>query len=133
MILIHYYVIFCIVPFAVAEALEWRSRKRPSRLLLAGAFGAFLSLVIQFRQILANRREYGTAFWASPTLHTLRNIYEDMFPHLLFTVSLVLICFARRPTDGSSACGLRDPSVFAVVVAAMVCCPLHANRSGEMA
>jgi hypothetical protein len=80
------------VPFAVAEALEWRSRKRPSRLLLAGALGAFLSLVIQFQQVLANQREYGKGFWASPTLHTLGTIYDGMFPLLLFPVALILIC-----------------------------------------
>jgi hypothetical protein len=131
-ILIHYYVIFCIVPFAVAEALEWRSGKRPSRLLMAGALGAFLSLVIQFQQILANRREFGTSFWASPTLHALRNIYEDMFPNLLFPVALILICFAIFATDKQKEPAMSDGErvgwLFLLIpLAGFVCAALVTN------
>lgn len=102
-ILIHYYMIFCLVPFILIEGLQWRPWNRPSRELLAGLAGAFLALVILLPQIIANRATYrGSSELSNVRPFLLQDVYENMFPHLPFLLALTVICAVVLPGKGPS-------------------------------
>ena len=94
-VLMHYYMVFCIVPLAVAEALEkrsWRIAFSP-RLLSAGT-GALLAIACLWPQISYARRYLSPTFWAKPALTDVAGVYEKFFPLAPLMIAVALIAMA---------------------------------------
>lgn len=95
-VLFHYYIVLCLVPFAVGEAIEWRPtlpKLLPSPKLLAGAVGTAAAVAVLARQIFG-AKQYSAVFWSKPTLYGLRGVFSEFFPDGLFLLALVMIWIA---------------------------------------
>jgi hypothetical protein len=112
---VHYYMVFCLVPFYLFEALTYGIRRRPSFRLLCGTAGALAVLGILAVQIISNRRVYGNNFWATPILYRVLTTYGMFFEFAPFLISMIVVgvviaahnAVARRPMgDGERLCWL---------------------------
>jgi uncharacterized membrane protein len=90
---VHYYAVLCLVPYAVWEVCNWRSRRFPSGKLIAGCLGILCAAALFSSQILA-LRQLSAGFWARPTLNSLARILNDFFPFGLFPLAAIMIWVA---------------------------------------
>src|ERR1039457_4943753 len=66
-VLIHYYLVLCLVPFAAEEAYYWKPWRRPSGRTIGAVSGAMVGLGILLPQILQSRHAIGAGWWARPS------------------------------------------------------------------
>ncbi len=100
--LVHYYAVLCLVPYAVWEFFADKTWRMPSPKLMAGCIGVFCALALFFRQIQALRQIAGS-FWATPTPAGLAALFTDYFPYggLLITGAVVWVALAGRKKGSS--------------------------------
>ena len=126
----HYYMVFCLVPFYLFEAITYGIRRRPSWRLLSGTAGVLAVLGILAPQVITNRHIYGNDFWAAPTKDGVRVIYGMFFEAAPFLISMIVLgvviaahtAIAKRPmSDGERLCWLfLSIPLFNYVVAKLV-------------
>jgi hypothetical protein len=90
---VHYYSLFCIVPYAAYEASRWKPWKLPSAKLTAGAIGLLCGLALFSMQIAAARAA-SHGFWATPSRHAAYEAFGQIFPYVLFVGAVALIWIA---------------------------------------
>ena len=93
----HYYAIFALVPFGLAEiALSLKARRLRPGVWLALACG-LLPLVVFWPLLLAQKRYYGGHFWAAPTLRHTGSTYGWLFHissyHWNLAIALAVVLF----------------------------------------
>ncbi|MEO8368102.1 MAG: glycosyltransferase family 39 protein [Candidatus Solibacter sp.] len=104
-VLVHYYLILCLVPFALEEACDWRPWRLPSARLVSAASGALLGLALLSPQILRSTQVHGTAWWAAPVGRQVPSVFNEIFPPGLFllAMAIVWISFADSHATATSA------------------------------
>lgn len=91
MVALHYYAIFFLVPLFLAELVRWRTTRRVDFGIWATMVPAPLVLGLHY-VLLAAGKDYGTYFWAQPSLHTITSFYESfLLPPLILCVLAVAI------------------------------------------
>lgn len=97
-VMIHYYLVLCLLPFAAEEAVNWRPWRRPSARIIGGVLGALAGLAVLLPQILRSRR-IGTAWWAQPSAGRFPFVFNDFFPAGLFllAVATLWVVLNERP------------------------------------
>jgi hypothetical protein len=93
----HYYAVFSVIPFVLAEAAEWWRTRRLRLAVWMALCGAFVPLAI-FWPMLARVQAYsGPHFWANPTLRSATDTYGWFFEASLparATTAMVLLLAA---------------------------------------
>jgi hypothetical protein len=102
--LFHYYIVLCLVPFAVWEAAHWTPWRMPSPKLMAGALGVAGAVAVLAHQIFG-ANQYSAIFWSKPTLYGLRAVFSELFPDGLFLLAILIILIAL--------CGPREKMALA--------------------
>jgi hypothetical protein len=74
MVALHYYAIFFLVALFLAEAVRWRALRKVDFGILAAMVPAPLVLGFHYALFVANQ-DYGTTFWAQPSLATIAPFY----------------------------------------------------------
>lgn len=90
---LHYYSVFALIPFALAEAVyTWQSLQIRWRIWIALAIGA--SPLIALWQLLARfRAVYGLNFWAQPDRATVLHFYGDFLQISFFWgLAVSIVC-----------------------------------------
>lgn len=87
----HYYAVFCVVPYALWEILHWKPGKRLSRKLVAGLVGVALPAALLAPLGMAYSRQFSRDFWAHPSFYELRAAFSELFPDSLLLLALMLI------------------------------------------
>jgi hypothetical protein len=115
---LHYYAVFCVLPFTAAE-LVFSIRTRCIRWLVWASFCCALVPLFLGRRILANLKTmYGAHFWSTYDLSSLPGTYGAFFlTHGVFGVMLAVVCaaiviharFANRNPSSSEKCLTADP------------------------
>lgn len=111
-VLFHYYIVLCLVPFALWEAIEWRPaspKLLPSRKLLAGAIGTAAAVAVLARQIFG-AKQYSAIFWSKPTLYGLRGVFSEFFPDWLFLLALLMIWIAFSTPRSKAPAAPMEPA-----------------------
>jgi 4-amino-4-deoxy-L-arabinose transferase-like glycosyltransferase len=95
---VHYYSVFCIVPYAAFEASRWKPWKAPSPKLLAGTAGLLCGVALFSMQIAASHAA-SHGFWNPPHRPALFGFLGQVFPLALFvgTVALIWVAWTARP------------------------------------
>ena len=88
--LLHFYMVLCLVPLAVAEALEWRRWRAPSSKLVAAFLGSVAALGVLWPQVSHARNATVHFVWAEPSLTRLAGSYLTLFPLAPLLVALCL-------------------------------------------
>ncbi|HEY1753830.1 MAG TPA: glycosyltransferase family 39 protein [Bryobacteraceae bacterium] len=99
--LVQYYAVLLIVPYALWEALRWRPWQRPSLKLIAGAVGLGAAVLLLLGQI-RGAAGHNATFWAKPSPYALQQAYSEFFPSGLFLLALVIVWIVVARTDGAS-------------------------------
>ena len=94
---LHYYAVFALVPFGLAEiALSLKARRLRLGVWLALACG-LLPLAVFWPLLLAQKRYYGAHFWAAPTLRHTGSTYGWLFHissyHWNLAIAVVVVLF----------------------------------------
>ena len=99
-VMIHFYMVLCLAPFAVDEIYNWRPGRKPGPRVFAGIIGALAGIAVLSQQVLRSRQAFGhaTAFWAAPSLSRLPEIIYGIVPPGLFllAIGVPLILFVDR-------------------------------------
>jgi hypothetical protein len=90
-VLVHYYLVLCMLPLAMDEACHWRPWRRPSGRIIGAALGANLGLLAILPQILGARSTLGKDFWAPPIGRMVPFVYSNFFPAGLFLLAMVIL------------------------------------------
>ena len=106
-VLIHYYLVLCLIPFAAEEAYQWRPWRRPSARLTGGVLGAFAGLAVLLPQILGSRRVHGV-WWTDLGGRQVPTIFTDIFPAGLFLLALATLWVVLN--DGSGTVAVKPVS-----------------------
>ena len=97
-VLIHYFIVFCFIPFALNELWNWRTWRRPSSRMIGGILGAVIGLALLSPQILASRHVHGAGWWTPLNGRQVPAIYADFFPAGVFLLAMITlwVVFADR-------------------------------------
>lgn len=98
-IMVHYYAVIGLVPFAIGEAREWRRWRMPSAKLIAGGL-AICAAAVVLRPQMSGAKRYSAVFWSPPSALRLRATFTDLIPEGLFLLALVLIWIALTARVG---------------------------------
>jgi uncharacterized membrane protein len=98
-IMVHYYAVVGLVPYAIGEAREWRRWRMPSANLIAGCLAVVAAAIVLGRQASGARR-YSTIFWSPPDSLKLRATFTDLLPEGLFILAVILIWIALTARMG---------------------------------
>src|SRR5450756_1372616 len=90
-VLIRYYLVLCLIPFAAEEAYNWRPWRRPSARIIGGVLGALAGLAALLPQILASRHIRGAAWWATAAGSLVPPVYTDFFPAGIFLLAMATL------------------------------------------
>ena len=101
-VVIHYYLVLCLIPLAAEEAYQWRPWRRPSARLIGGVLGAFAGLAVLLPQILASRRAHGV-WWAAQGGRQVPGIFTAIFPAGLFLLALATLWVVLNDRAGPVA------------------------------
>ncbi len=101
-IMVHYYAVLGLVPYAAWEALVWKRWRMPSAKLIAGVWAVCAAVAVLLPQMSGAKR-YSAFFWSPPTFFKFRTSFEDLFPEALFLLVLILIwvVLAGRTSENS--------------------------------
>ena len=101
-VLIHYYLVLCLIPFAAEEAYNWRPWRRPSARLMGAVLGAFAGLALLLPQILGSRRAHGV-WWTAQGGRQVPGIFTEIFPAGLFLLALATLWVVVNERSGPVA------------------------------
>ena len=101
-IMVHYYAVLGLVPYAAWEALGWKRWRMPSAKLIAGGLAVCAAVAALLPQ-MAGAKRYATFFWSPPTFFKLRSTFEDLFPEALFLMVLILIWVVLTARGGQNS------------------------------
>jgi hypothetical protein len=90
----HYYAVFSVIPFALAEAAVWWRTRRPRLAVWFALCGAFVPLAMFWPMLARIRAYFGPHFWANPTLRSATDTYGWLFEASLparATIAMVLL------------------------------------------
>ncbi len=90
-VMMHYYAVLNVVPYAVWEISAWRPRWRPSPKLIAGLVGVALPAALLSPLATAAARRLSGGFWAFPSVYGMRAVFSELFPDSLFLLVLIVI------------------------------------------
>jgi hypothetical protein len=100
-VLIHYYLVLCLVPLVMDEAWGWRPWKRPSARIVACILGSFVGIAVLSPQILASRRVHAGKWWTLINTRQIPVVLTDIFPAGLFLLAMATVWIAwsvpRKP------------------------------------
>ena len=100
-VLIHYYLVLCLLPLAAEEAYQWRPWRRPSARLIGGVMGALAGLAVLLPQILGSRRAHGGGWWTAQSGRMVPGVFTDIFPTGLFLLALATLWVVLNDRSGS--------------------------------
>jgi hypothetical protein len=100
-IMVHYYAVLGLVPYAVWEIREWRKWRMPSANLIAGGLAVCCAVAVLLPQ-MSGAHHYSSLFWSPPSLLKLRTTFTDLIPDGLFLLALILIWVALTARGGRS-------------------------------
>lgn len=107
-VMMNYYFVLCLVPYAAWELSVWRPWRPPSAKLIGGAFGIVCAAALLSPQILAARVN-SADYWAKPSFRALREVFSSMLPGGLFLLCLIMVWAALTARDSAaSATPMRD-------------------------
>ncbi len=92
-ILVHYYAVLGLLPYAVWEARDWRPWRMPSAKLFAGGIAALAAAAMLVPQMSGAKR-YSAIFWSPPTPVRLKAAFGELFPDALLLLAVVIIWIA---------------------------------------
>jgi hypothetical protein len=98
-VLIHYYLVLCLIPFAAEEAYNWRPWRRPSAKLIGGVLGAFAGLALLLPQILGSRRAHAV-WWTAQGGRQVLSVLTEIFPAGLFLLALTVLWLIVNERSG---------------------------------
>ena len=101
-VLIHYYLVLCLIPFAAEEAYQWRPWRGPSARLIGAVLGALAGLAVLLPQILGSRRAHGE-WWTSQSGRVVPGIFTEIFPAGLFLLALATLWVVLNDRSGPVA------------------------------
>ena len=90
-VLVHYYMVLCMLPLLAEEAYHWRPWRRPSFHIVAATLGAAGGLIGILPLVLISKRGWSGDFWAAPSGLQVPSLYTGIFPAGLFLVSLTAL------------------------------------------
>jgi len=139
----HYYGVFMLAPFVMAEAARWW-KTREWRLNVWAAFpAAFLPLIFFWPLLAAARKYFGPHFWATPSLRSATDTWGWLFegsPPARETIALVLLLAAIVVVLALVAVPRVRARIAAsdhwnefVLAAALMCLPLFMLAGARMA
>ncbi|MGC2110395.1 MAG: glycosyltransferase family 39 protein [Candidatus Korobacteraceae bacterium] len=97
-VLVHYYAVLILVPYAVWEMTTGKPWRTPSRKLMLGIAGTLCAVAVLWTPIQAGRHIYPANNWTRPTPELLRAIFPELFPEGLFLLALLAIWIAFAAT-----------------------------------
>ena len=106
----HYYAVFCIVPYVLWAVLSGSPRKLPSRKLVAGIAGTILPIAILLPLAMAFSRQFSRGFWAHPTFYSLRAAFFELFPDGLLLLVLMMIWIVLLASDTRETAEAMQPA-----------------------
>ena len=106
--LMHYYLVLCLVPFAAEEAYNWRPWRWPSARMAGAVLGALAGLAVLLPQILASRHVHGTGWWSPAYGRQVPAMYDDFFPGGLFLLAMATLWVVWN--DRSESVGVQPAS-----------------------
>jgi Dolichyl-phosphate-mannose-protein mannosyltransferase len=107
---VHYYAVFCLVPYTAWEIFNWKGERAPSRKLIAGCLGVLCGALLFSKQLLAIR-EFSGRFWGRAELSHLASIFNDFFPYGLFPLVAIMIWVALvAPREQGAPASAMQPS-----------------------
>jgi hypothetical protein len=89
-ILVHYYAVLLIVPYALWELIHGKPWRHPSANLVGGVAGTGCAALLLLSQI-RGAAGHSATFWSKPSLFALQKSYADLFPEGLFLLAVVMI------------------------------------------
>jgi hypothetical protein len=89
-VLMHYYLVLCLVPFAAEEAYNWRPWRWPSARIVGAVLGALAGLTVLIPQVLRSRH-FGATWWAPAAGSLVPPVFTDFFPGGLFLLAMVTL------------------------------------------
>jgi uncharacterized membrane protein len=95
-VMMHYYAVMCLVPYALWEVLRW---KRPSAKLIAGIVGVAIPAALLSPLIFSFSRKFSSGFWNRPSLAELRAIFPQLFPDALLLLALIVVWIVLSSFD----------------------------------
>lgn len=90
-VIMHYYAVLNIVPYAVWELSRWEPWRRPSPKLIAGLAGVAVPMAVMWPLAIAFSRQFSSNFWAHPSFYELRTVFSEIFPQGLFLLAMIVI------------------------------------------
>jgi len=90
-VMVHYYAVLILVPYALWELFRWRPWQPPSAKLIAGLLGAVVPAVLLSPLILSFGHRFGADFYAPPSFVGLRGFYSALFPDGMFLLAMAMI------------------------------------------
>jgi hypothetical protein len=112
---LHYYTVFVLAPFGIAELVRWRERGRPDWPVWL-AIGAAPAILLVFLPAIAKARAaYASGIWSRPSPGQVEETYRFMlslaFPPLVLAliVWMMLLLWSRRGGWSASAAALEVP------------------------
>ena len=99
--MVHYYFFICLVPFAIAECVNWRPWRFPSLRFISASGGIVTAGLLLLPEIAAEKA-FNKVFWALPSLALLIHVYNEYFRSglavLVFAVLWLIL--VKRPRPG---------------------------------
>jgi uncharacterized membrane protein len=109
-IMVHYYAVLGLVPYAAWEASSWRKWRLPSANLIAGGLAACAAAAVLVPQMSGAKR-YSAVFWSPPTSAKLQATFTDLIPQgpLLLAFVLIWIALTARPGGRPGGAPMQSP------------------------
>jgi len=101
-VLMHYYAVLLLVPYAVWEVSHWKPWQPPSPKLIAGILGVVVAAAILSPVALSFSRRFSAGYWAPPSFLQLRATFSEFFPDGLFLLGIAILWIILAGTkDGN--------------------------------